>query len=154
VLFPVSRAARPVEQAERTPVAAGRGTILVVDDEETIRRLMKTALEHHGYEVLLAENGSEALAVFARQATRITAVVLDLVMPVMSGEEALPHLLTMKPAVPVIVSSGQDPAEAGRMLGESRIAGYLQKPYRADTLVRKVQEVLSYARPLPSTIKT
>jgi CheY-like chemotaxis protein len=143
VLFPAS-APKAAKQREReVPVPRGDGTILVVDDEETIRKLMKVVLERKGYEVLAAENGAEALTIFSRNANRISLVVLDLVMPVMSGEEVLPHLLAMRPGLKVIVSSGQDPAEGMRKLGEPRVAGYLQKPYRADALARKVQEVLS-----------
>jgi DNA-binding NtrC family response regulator len=116
-----------------------------VDDEETIRKLMKVVLQRQGYEVLVAENGAEALSIFSRNADRISLVVLDLVMPVMSGEEVLPHLLAMRPRLRVIVSSGQDPSEGLRRLDEPRIAGYLQKPYRADALARKVQEVMKAA---------
>jgi CheY-like chemotaxis protein len=143
VLFPAfaSVSARP--RPPEAPVGHGQGTILVVDDEETIRKLMKVVLERRGYEVLAAENGAEALTIFGRNASRISLVVLDLVMPVMSGQEVLPHLLAMRPGLKVIVSSGQDSAEGLRKLGEPRVAGYLQKPYRADGLARKVNEVLS-----------
>ncbi len=144
VLFPAGSAlpAPAPEPTEETAVM-GHGTILVIDDEETIRRLMKTVLERHGYKVLLAENGADGLTIFARNAGVISLVVLDLVMPVMSGEEVLPHLLTMRPGLPVIVSSGQDAAEGLRKLSEPRVAGYLQKPYRADALARKVADVLA-----------
>jgi DNA-binding NtrC family response regulator len=61
---------------------------------------------------------------------------------VMSGEEALPHLLAMKPGLPVIVSSGQDEHDCMAKLREPRVAGFLQKPYRPTSLVAKVQAVL------------
>ena len=75
--------------------------------------------------------------------------MLDLVMPVMSGEEVLPHLLTMKPDVPVIVSSGQDEEECMRKLHEPRVAGFLQKPYRPASLTAKVREVLGVTASAP-----
>jgi DNA-binding NarL/FixJ family response regulator len=64
-------------------------------------------------------------------------------MPVMTGDELLPHLFVFKPDVRVIVSSGQDPMECMRRLSEPRVASYLQKPYRPDALVGKVQEILA-----------
>ena len=147
VLFPataevVATAAEPPEQS--VPVQ-GRGTILVVEDEEVVSNLLQEALTRAGYEVLLAGNGEEALRIFPRHASRISLVLLDLVMPVMSGEEALPHLLTMKPGVPVIVSSGQDERECMRKLQEPRVAGFLQKPYLPALLVEKVHAILEGA---------
>jgi two-component system, cell cycle sensor histidine kinase and response regulator CckA len=143
VLFP-SGAGSPVRQSprEEDSLRPGTGTILVVDDEEIVRSLLQQVLTRAGYEVLVAENGVEALSVFSHNATRISLVVLDLVMPVMSGEEALPHLLAMKPGLPVIVSSGQDEHDCMAKLREPRVAGFLQKPYRPTSLVAKVQAVL------------
>jgi two-component system, cell cycle sensor histidine kinase and response regulator CckA len=143
VLFP-ARAEVPIPAEIEKPAAApGKGTILVVDDEEMIRTLLVATLERSGYQVLLAENGAEALSVFSRNAERISLVVLDLVMPVMSGDEVLPHLFLYKPQIPVIVSSGQDPSECMRKLSEPRVASYLQKPYRPDKLIGKIQDLLA-----------
>jgi PAS domain S-box-containing protein len=146
VLFPASAEvvghAPPPQQAA---LVEGRGTILVVEDEEVVSNLLLEALTRAGYEVLLAENGEAALRIFPRHASRISLVLLDLVMPVMSGEEVLPHLLTMKPGVPVIVSSGQDEQECMRKLQEPRVAGFLQKPYMPALLLAKVQAILEAA---------
>jgi PAS domain S-box-containing protein len=143
VLFPAG-APFPVQDVhEPEEEASGHGTILVVDDEAIIRNLLVAALESRGYKILLAENGAEALTVFSRNAREISLVLLDLVMPVMSGEAVLPHLFIMKPDVRVLVSSGQDPEECMRKLREPRVAGYLQKPYRMAALLAKLQEVLT-----------
>jgi PAS domain S-box-containing protein len=143
VLFPASVDApvRPRPQEDAT-LAQGQGAILVVDDEWIVRNLVQQALTRAGYEVLLAGNGAEALSVFSRNARKISLVLLDLVMPVMSGEEALPHLLTMKPGALVIVSSGHREEECRVRLKEPRVAGFLQKPYTAASLAAKVQEVM------------
>src|SRR5258708_37730982 len=69
--------------------AAGTGTILVVDDEETVRRTAGSVLERAGYTVLHASTGQEAIAVYEQQRSNIVLVVLDMTMPVMSGEKAL-----------------------------------------------------------------
>jgi PAS domain S-box-containing protein len=146
VLFPVcGTAATQARPCERVTVVRGRGTILVVDDEEIVRNFLRQALTRAGYDILLAENGVEALSVFSRNASRISLVLLDLVMPVMSGEEALPHLLTMKPDVPVVVSSGQSEEECMRKMQKPRVAGFMQKPYNFNSLAAKVQEVLATA---------
>jgi CheY-like chemotaxis protein len=143
VLFPAGADAqvrsRPRVEAALAP---GRGAILVVDDEQIVRNMVEQALARAGYEVLLAGNGAEALSVFSRNASRISLVLLDLVMPVMSGEEVLPHLLTMKPGVPVVVSSGHREEECRARLKEPRLAGFLQKPYTAASLAAKVQVLL------------
>jgi PAS domain S-box-containing protein len=146
VLFPASEDA-PVRTRPREEVAlaAGRGLILVVDDEQLVRDMAQKALTRAGYEILLAGNGAEALTVFARNASRISLVLLDLVMPMMSGEEVLPHLLTMKPGLSVIVSSGHREEECRVRRKDPRVAGFLQKPYTAASLAAKVQEVLGAA---------
>jgi CheY-like chemotaxis protein len=143
VLFPAGAEA-PVQPRPREEVtlAPGQGVILVADDQEIVRNMMGQALTRAGYEVLLAGNGAEALSVFSRNASRISVVLLDLAMPVMSGEEALPHLLAMKPGVLVIVCSGHDEKECKVKLKEPRVAGFLQKPYTSAALMTKVQTVL------------
>jgi PAS domain S-box-containing protein len=143
VLFPVC--AKVLAQAQpraRAALVQGRGTILVVDDEEIVRNFLRQALTRAGYEVLLADNGIEALGVFSRNASRISLVLLDLMMPMMSGEETLQHLLAMKPGVLVIVSSGQSEEECMRRMREPQAAGFIQKPYNFTSLAAKVQEVL------------
>jgi CheY-like chemotaxis protein len=146
VLFPATaEVVAPAAPPEQAVPVQGRGTILVVEDEEVVSNLLQEALTRAGYEVLLAGNGEEALRIFPRHASRISLVLLDLVMPVMSGEEALPHLLTMKPGVRVIVSSGQDERECMRKLQEPRVAGFLQKPYKPALLVEKVHAILEGA---------
>jgi PAS domain S-box-containing protein len=148
VLFPAGESA-PVRTLprEETALARGRGVILVVDDEQMVGNMAQTALTRAGYEILRAANGAEALSVFARNASRISLVLLDLVMPVMSGAEVLPHLLTMKPELPVIVSSGHREEECRVRLKCPPVAGFLQKPYAASSLAAKVQEVLGAAAP-------
>jgi len=142
VLFPISAEAAVLAQRRQVPAATHDWeTILVVDDESIVRNMLQKALTHAGYNVLFAENGAEAVSIFSRP-NRISLVVLDLVMPVMSGEEALPQLLAIRPDLPVIVSSGQNEVECIHKLGESRVSGFLQKPYLPSVLIAKVRAVL------------
>jgi CheY-like chemotaxis protein len=121
----------------------GNGVILVVDDEQFVRNLAKYALERCGYEVLLAENGARGLDIFREQADRITCVVLDLTMPVMSGEETLVRMKAERNHIPIILSSGFNEAQAVRQFQGKGLAGFLQKPYRAAGLVESIGRVLS-----------
>jgi PAS domain S-box-containing protein len=119
----------------------GTGTILVVDDEGVVRQTARTALEHYGYTVLVAENGGEALEIFRRAATGVSLVLLDLQMPVMGGDETYRSLKSLHPDARVIVSSACDEDEARRQLGGDSIV-FLQKPYTAMQLAQKVKAVL------------
>src|SRR5262249_5339 len=121
---------------------SGAGTVLVVDDEEIVRRIAKNTLESWGYRVLLAENGQVALERFPQKGDEIALVLLDLTMPVMNGEQAFQRLKQIKPRVKVILTSGYDEADAmGRFAGDG-LAGFLQKPYTAKRLAERVKRVL------------
>jgi signal transduction histidine kinase/CheY-like chemotaxis protein len=119
----------------------GSGIILVVDDEDFVVRMAQSVLEEAGYEVLSACNGSEALDVYTSRSGRIDAVLLDMTMPVMNGEETMEHLAMRWPDATVIATSGYDLQEAERRFG-TRTAAFLQKPYTASQLKAKVSEVV------------
>jgi CheY-like chemotaxis protein len=127
----------------------GTGAILFVDDEPGLRTIAQWALEEHGYRVLLAENGQQAIAVLTEH-PEVRAVVLDLAMPVMSGDTAGPIMRTLRPDVPLILSSGYSESGALERAGPDMVAGFLEKPYRAGMLVAKVEEVLREYGPAPS----
>ena len=124
----------------------GSGVILVVDDEELVRRTATTTLAHLGYTILEAANGQEAIEVFQRNSGRIALVILDLSMPVMNGEESLKRLKSIKPDVPVLLSSGFSETEAARRFQSTGPATFLQKPYTAQHLAELVQAALNGTR--------
>jgi two-component system cell cycle sensor histidine kinase/response regulator CckA len=99
-------------------------------------------LEKFGYRVLLAEDGQEAVNLFRAAPEEISVVLLDLTMPVMSGEEAFRQLRTIQPAVKVVVSSGYNEVEAVRHFTAKGIAGFIQKPYTASQLAEKIAGAL------------
>ena len=119
----------------------GEGTVLIVDDEEIVRRTARTALERYGYSVLLAENGQQGLDLFREFHLRIFAIVLDMTMPVMGGEEALRRMKDIDPKVRVILSSGFNEVEAVRRFTGKGLAGFIQKPYTARALAEKLAEI-------------
>ncbi len=141
IFFPCSAAHRSSAPPEWAEIHRGSGTILVVDDEEVILGMAQSVLDQAGYDVLSACNGHEALEIYAAQSGRIDAVVLDMTMPVMDGEETMQRLADRWPGAAIIATSGYDLQEAERRFA-MRPAGFLQKPYTAAQLTSKVAEVV------------
>jgi CheY-like chemotaxis protein len=139
------RVSFPSSEATALPAVASEGqageTVLVVDDEEMVRRIAQASLEIRGYTVVLARNGLEAIRE-VRKNSSIGLVLLDLTMPVMSGEDAIDEILTERPGIKVIVSTGYDHREAIARFSSKPVAGYLQKPYTSRQLADKVKTVL------------
>jgi two-component system cell cycle sensor histidine kinase/response regulator CckA len=128
-----------------TGEAAPRGrreTILIVDDEPFFREVAETVLAKHGYTALLAEDGIEALALFARHSKKIALVVTDIVMPFMDGLTLARTLRRMEPAVKIIISTGRDEDCHKAEIMALEVNGCLSKPYTGATLVTKLGEVL------------
>jgi CheY-like chemotaxis protein len=150
VLLPASeQSAIKQEQPVVTEASKDGQTVLVVDDEPIVRRTAKTMLERYGYSVVLAENGKEAVDLYRVLADRVDLVLLDMTMPVMGGEEAFRELKTIRPGVLVVLSSGYNQVEAVRRFTGKGLAGFIQKPYSAVTLVEKVRSVLREWRGAP-----
>jgi two-component system cell cycle sensor histidine kinase/response regulator CckA len=136
VFFPIS-AVRHAARSSPVQVVRGSGAVLVVDDEDVIRKIAKTALQRLGYVVLTAANGEFAVELYSRNSEQIDVVLLDMVMPVMSGEETLKRLLEIRPDATVVAMSGFDEREAKRCFGNG-IAEFLQKPFTASQLAAKI----------------
>ncbi len=144
VLFPVSRKAQPEQTNPELTVATApcKGTILVIDDEAVVRQLARNALERSGYEVVLVENGTQAVDLFEENAMDFDLIVLDLSMPGMSGAETLPHLRRKRPEIPVLVTSGYPESQTMEIFAGQKVAGFLQKPFSSQALVSRISETL------------
>jgi CheY-like chemotaxis protein len=145
VLFPVSEQTDEVYQAGRTSQLSlvGGGTILVVDDEDAVRALAARMLEKLGYEVLTAADGQQSIQIFQERHTEIDAVILDMTMPHMSGEDTLHALREIDPRIRVVLSSGYNEPE---ILMESAVGDqvdFIQKPYQMTALGAKLRQVLA-----------
>ena len=101
---------------------------------------LRKCVERAGYQVETAPDGSQGVDRFAARPGHFDAILLDLTMPVMNGQEALERILAIRPEVPVILSSGFSEDEALRRFHGRGLAGFLQKPYTAATLARKVRQ--------------
>jgi PAS domain S-box-containing protein len=144
VLFPAEtpRASTPKTEVERPDHAVLHRTVLLVDDEEIVRRIANAALDQLGFQVIEATNGVEAIDVFKQRRAEIDLVILDLTMPLMTGEETLRKLKAIDPEVTVILSSGFTESDATRHFEGRGLAGFLQKPYTLTRLSERVQAAL------------
>ena len=145
LLFPASRieGQRRLEKVSEQGAHIGTGTVLVIDDEEIVRRTAQATLEHFGYEVVVAEDGRQGLDAFRRLADRVDVVLLDMTMPVMSGEETFRELRIIRPDIKVILSSGYNEVEAIRHFTGKGLAGFVQKPYTSARLAEALRSVLT-----------
>ena len=130
--------------ALQTDLPIGHGElILVVDDEESIREITRGTLETFGYKVVIASDGTEALAIYADRKNEIAVVLTDMVMPFMDGPSTIRALQRMNPKVRIIAASGLG---AGQRAGEGALEGvsvFLNKPYTAEKLLKTLAQVLS-----------
>jgi PAS domain S-box-containing protein len=142
IYFPVGTIQNQPAPGNDLPGAyAGHGTILVVDDEQIVRNVAQHVLERFGYHVLLAEDGQQALDIFASNPGSIGLVLLDMEMPGMGGVETLKRLKLAHPDVTVVASSGYSESDAMAQFGQG-LAGFLQKPYPARDLAAKVHALM------------
>ncbi|HEY0764322.1 MAG TPA: response regulator [Pyrinomonadaceae bacterium] len=121
----------------------GRETVLLTEDEDPVRRLIKTILESNGYQVLEATCGEDALALYKEHTGPVDLIVTDVVMPKMSGRELAENLKTVSPDIKVLYLSGYtDDAIVRHGLLDQKMS-FLQKPFTPDALLRKVREALA-----------
>ncbi|HEX9374234.1 MAG TPA: response regulator [Roseiflexaceae bacterium] len=145
IYLPVPAAVWDAQSPELAPaVRGGSETILVAEDEESLRYLAATVLERLGYTVLLAEDGLDAVNLFDDHHARIDLVILDLVMPRFGGRDALERMRAIRPDLRALFVTGYDDSAGPTLSASSAIPGttLLQKPYRVDVLGSRVREML------------
>ncbi len=149
VLYPCADRTSPIPKMERgpnVPSLQGRCTVLLVDDEEIVRDVGADYLGWLGFNVLIAQNGPDALEIFRKKQDEIDCVLLDLSMPGMSGEAAFREMRRTKDDVCVILSSGFSEYELNARYGGTGLSGFLPKPYDFKTFSQKLNMVLSTRR--------
>ncbi len=145
IFLPVPEVALGVVVPDLSPlVRGGNETILVAEDEASLRHLASTVLERLGYTVILAQDGLEAVNLFRANQSRIDLVILDLVMPRFSGRDALDLMRAIRPDLRALFVTGYDDAVAQVPGVDALVSGanLLQKPYRVDMLGSRVRELL------------
>jgi CheY-like chemotaxis protein len=116
--------------------------VLVVDDQEMVRKALRTALEMLGHEVLLASDGVQAIDIFRERHAQIRVVVLDVSMPNLDGRGALRELRQIDPHVRVLITTGYAPSEDVRTLLSLGATAVLEKPFNVSKLKSALAEVL------------
>lgn len=144
VLFPCAER----EAVKEEPISSsagtwrGSGTILVVDDEESVRAVARKALEKSGFQVVVARDGQECLDIFSRRKEEILVVLLDLTMPRMGGEETFRELRRLRADVRAVLMSGYNEEEVTSQFIGKGIAGFVQKPFRAAELLQAIRQAI------------
>jgi PAS domain S-box-containing protein len=144
VAFPATNLAVVTDRKGKPPEPAwrGSGTVLIVDDEETVRGLARHMLARMGFTVLTAADGREGVEVFRSAADQIRLVLLDMTMPRLDGEETFREMRRIRSDVKAILSSGYNEQSATNRFAGKGLAGFIQKPYRYEELMAIVRAVL------------
>jgi DNA-binding NtrC family response regulator len=144
VLFPAIETSLPLVKKTARSVSKWKasGTVLLVDDEETVRTMGRRMLRLLGFEVVTANDGREAVQIFRREPESIVCVLLDLTMPHMGGEQCFSELKGIRRDVCVLLSSGYPEQELISQFEGQGLAGFIQKPYVLETLMEKMKRAL------------
>ncbi len=142
IFFPASEKEVVQKKTVTETISRGTETILVVDDEKIVVAVTREMLESLGYRVYEAGNGQEAIAVYMEKRTEIALVILDMIMPGISGSETYDRLKEINSDILVLLSSGYSIDGEAQAIISRGCNGFLQKPFQLKYLSRKVREVL------------
>lgn len=131
------------ELKEPEEIPQGEGLVLVVDDEEVMRQTAKSILMECGYRVIQAENGEQAVKVFRKHKKEIKAVLLDMVMPKLSGRQSYLQMAKIKKKVKVLLVSGFKQDHRVDSILKLGVKGFLQKPYTLATLAKRIHRLIN-----------
>ncbi|MGA9406495.1 MAG: response regulator [Bacteroidota bacterium] len=116
--------------------------ILIVEDNDTMRELLKTFLQSDGHNVISAHDGAEAVELYKTEGKKIELVITDIEMPNLNGVEAYRQIKKMNPEAKVIFVSGVLNTQLEEQLQREGIQGFLRKPYAPTDMLAKVREIL------------
>jgi len=145
IVFPPADVERTATGSEAVPVERpaepARQRVLLVDDEDIVRKVGETLLDKAGYSVTTAEDGRTALDFFRAHADEVACVVLDLSMPDMDGEQVFQQMRDVRSDVPILISSGYSGNDVMRRFEQSDAWAFLQKPFSSESLVSSVSRL-------------
>jgi CheY-like chemotaxis protein len=125
-----------------TELPRGTETVLVVEDEDAVRLIVRRVLEEQGYAIIEARDGNDALRVCGQRGDAIHLVLSDVIMPGMGGRELSRALASDRPGLPILFMSGYNDDGELAVTGSELGAGVLAKPFTSETLARQVREAL------------
>jgi len=148
VLMPLKQSlSTEAEAVDKKPLVRGTGMILVIDDEEIMQQLLAEMLEEMGFQVLPAHDGMEGLEIYRKRWREIALVIVDMIMPRLSGRETFVAMKEINPSIKAILSTGFSKDGEVRETLEQGVAGFIQKPFKADELSEVIASVLSVEAP-------
>ena len=142
VLLPANESVGVIEESSSQERWRGEGLVLLIDDEPAVLEVGEQMLLRAGFSVVTAHSGVEAIASFRENQDRLVAMILDMTMPDLSGEEVLARLGPVGPETKIILSSGYQDLEVANRLSAAGAATFLQKPYGTDALLKALRDVL------------
>jgi len=145
--LPASEKEVEIKKVSSPILLEGSGTILLVDDEETVIEVGSKMLEKMGYTVLAAENGKHAIEVYKTNKDDIDLVILDMIMPRMSGKETYNRLKEINPNIKVLLASGYSIDGQATEILDRGCNGFIQKPFHMNALSQKIKEILDNVHP-------
>ncbi|HAJ27149.1 MAG TPA: hypothetical protein DCG53_07890 [Syntrophus sp. (in: bacteria)] len=142
IYLPASEREVVKEQTATGIIVRGNESILLVDDEETVMEVNKELLESMGYRVYATKSGQEAIAVYMEKQKEIDLVILDMIMPGISGGETFDRLREIAPGIKVLLSSGYSINGEAQEILDRGCNGFIQKPFQLSELSIKVRKML------------
>jgi two-component system, cell cycle sensor histidine kinase and response regulator CckA len=142
VLLPASEEKRDEPEVDPGITLGGSETVLVIDDEVQIVRMLDRLLTDAGYRVLHAHSGADGIRIFKKDSQEIDLVLLDIMMPGMGGEQVMEQILRLRPDTKILVASGLSDREHNRDLIEKGAAGFIGKPFVIRDLLKKIRGIL------------
>ena len=147
VYLPASLKAVPAAVETLTPdTPSGSACVLVVDDEDVVRATTRSVLERRGFEALVAASGEEGVRLLTQHQEVVSVVLLDMMMPGMSGDEVFRRMRVLCPDLPIIVSSGYSESQVMQYFLGANVSAFIQKPYTATALIQKIGSVMPTSR--------
>lgn len=143
VYLPASKKTIGEEKPRKGVQKRGTGCLLLIDDEEMILEVGSEMLSLVGYKVITAKGGKEGIEKYQRSKDEIDLVILDMIMPDLSGRDVYVRLKELDPCVKVLLSSGYALNSQAREIMEMGCSGFIQKPYKIEDITTKIQEILS-----------
>ncbi|MCX5829485.1 MAG: response regulator [Deltaproteobacteria bacterium] len=142
IYLPISEKEVVQEKTATGTITRGTETILLVDDEKIVLEVSKELLESMGYLVYAAESGQEAIAVYMEKRNEIDLVILDMIMPEISGGETFDRIREINPEIRALLSSGYSIEGQAQQILDRGCNGFLQKPFHTEILSIKVRDIL------------
>jgi len=143
IYLPVSSKAIASEAPAESELIGGRETILLIDDEAVITEVTSQLLNELGYIIITAGSGEEAIKIYEQKHADIDLVIIDMIMPGMSGGDTFDRIKAINPSVRAMLSSGYSLNDKAKVIMEKGVRVFLQKPYRLNDLAKKIREALA-----------